>query len=276
MAHKTLAESSPSANTLRIDELARETGLTVRNIRAYHERGLLAAPELRARSGFYGPEHIARIALIQNLRDEGLKLEGIKRLLDASHSDSAHLLRVRDAAQAVDEVEAPEVMAQAVLRTRLGIADDEAAARFFSTAQRLGLLAPVAGGRYHVFSPALIDAAEVVVGSGMTLDHALELVEHVAGPSEAIARGFVQTFVDDVWKPFADAGMPAGDWPRVAEAMERTRSASTNVVLAVFRQRMAREVEATFLRITRQIADGSATASTSPGRARRPPSDRTR
>jgi DNA-binding transcriptional MerR regulator len=256
MAHKTVAHSSPSAHTLRIDELARETGLTVRNIRAYHERGLLAAPEMRARSGFYGAEHLARIALIQSLRDEGLKLEGIKRLLDASH-DSTHLLRVRDAAQAVDEVEQPEVMQQSILRARLRIADDETATRFFSTAQRLGLLAPLGDGRYEVFSPALIDAAEIVVGSGMTLDHALELVERVVGPSEAVARGFVQTFVDDVWKPFAAAGMPAGDWPRVAEAMERTRSASTNVVLAVFRQRMAREVEATFARITRQIADGA-------------------
>ncbi len=40
---------------LTIDELARETGMTVRNIRAHQSRGLLPPPEVRARTGYYGP-----------------------------------------------------------------------------------------------------------------------------------------------------------------------------------------------------------------------------
>mgnify|MGYP002684132866 CR=1 FL=1 len=48
---------------MTIDELARASGMTVRNIRAHQSRGLLPAPEVRARTGYYGPEHVARLQL---------------------------------------------------------------------------------------------------------------------------------------------------------------------------------------------------------------------
>ena len=64
---------------LTIDELARETGMTVRNIRAHQSRGLLPPPEVRARTGYYGPEHVARLRLIQELQGNGYNLAAIKR-----------------------------------------------------------------------------------------------------------------------------------------------------------------------------------------------------
>ena len=39
------------AREMTIDELARATGMTVRNIRAHQSRGLLPPPEVRARTG---------------------------------------------------------------------------------------------------------------------------------------------------------------------------------------------------------------------------------
>ena len=53
-----------SANQLTIEQLANESGMTVRNIRAHPARGLLHAPEVRQRVGFYGPDHVARLRLI--------------------------------------------------------------------------------------------------------------------------------------------------------------------------------------------------------------------
>lgn len=46
---------------MRIDELAAKTGLTSRNIRAYREKGLLPAPELEGRTGFYTEQHLQRL-----------------------------------------------------------------------------------------------------------------------------------------------------------------------------------------------------------------------
>src|SRR3954449_1086562 len=94
-------EDSP--NRLTIEGLAHETGLSVRNLRSHQARGLLPPPEVRGRIGYYGPEHIERIRLIQELQGEGLKLDGIKRLLEESTGAGAGLLRVKHAAEAFEE-----------------------------------------------------------------------------------------------------------------------------------------------------------------------------
>src|SRR3954464_15508888 len=84
-----------SANELTIDDLAREMGLSVRNVRSHQARGLLPPPEVRGRIGYYGPEHVSRLHLILELQAEGMKLEGIRRLLEASAGREDGLLRVK-------------------------------------------------------------------------------------------------------------------------------------------------------------------------------------
>ena len=73
---------------LTIDELARETGMTVRNIRSHATRGLLPPPEVRARTGYYGPEHVARLKLILELQANGHNLAGIKHLLSRTQAST--------------------------------------------------------------------------------------------------------------------------------------------------------------------------------------------
>src|SRR5579863_5708371 len=81
-------------NELTIEQLAAETGMTVRNIRSHQARGLLAPPEVRSRVGYYGPEHVDQLRLIRALQDEGFNLNGIKRLLEDTHGNVEWLLRV--------------------------------------------------------------------------------------------------------------------------------------------------------------------------------------
>ena len=56
------------AAELTIEQLAAQTGMSVRNIRAHQARGLLSPPEVRMRVGYYGPEHVARLGLIRELQ----------------------------------------------------------------------------------------------------------------------------------------------------------------------------------------------------------------
>src|SRR5205807_9789477 len=84
-----------SANQLTIEQLAAETGMSVRNIRSHQARGLLAPPEVRMRVGYYGPEHVAALRLIRDLQDEGFNLGGIKRPLGDTHGTAQRQLRVR-------------------------------------------------------------------------------------------------------------------------------------------------------------------------------------
>src|SRR5215213_4295017 len=89
--------TSSDDTVLTIDELARKIGMTARNIRAHQSRGLLPPPEMRGRTGYYGPEHVARLELIQELQADGFNLELIRRLLDGAGGSSREVLRFKHA-----------------------------------------------------------------------------------------------------------------------------------------------------------------------------------
>ena len=48
----------------------------------------MPGPELRGRKGFYGPEHLARLRLIHDLRERGFSLESIRHLIERDPEDS--------------------------------------------------------------------------------------------------------------------------------------------------------------------------------------------
>jgi DNA-binding transcriptional MerR regulator len=246
------AEGSP--NQLTIEGLAQATGLSVRNLRSHHARGLLPPPEVRGRVGYYGPEHLARMRLIQELQEEGLKLEGIKRLLAESKDSRDGLLRVRQAAETFEEREGSEVVTREELVERLGI--DAHEPKLVEKAIKLGILVPLGEDLFEVPSPTLLSTAEEVVKRGITLPHALDLVEELGRHARDVSKQFVKLFLSDVWKPFTDAGLPDGQWNEIAESMEELRPLAADALLTVYRQTLSEEVEATFADITRRLAEG--------------------
>lgn len=66
-----------------IDELAASAGTTTRRIRSLQTLGLLPRPELRGRTGVYGPEHRDRLVAILRLQDRGFSLESLGVLFAA-------------------------------------------------------------------------------------------------------------------------------------------------------------------------------------------------
>src|SRR5579884_995478 len=100
MATARRLEPVRSPNQLTIEELAAQTGMSVRNIRSHQARGLLAPPEVRMRVGYYGPEHVLQLRLIRDLQDQGFNLNGIKRLLEDTPGTAERLLRVRQSVRA--------------------------------------------------------------------------------------------------------------------------------------------------------------------------------
>lgn len=229
---------------LTIDELARETGLTVRNVRSHHARGLLPPPEVRGRTGYYGPEHVARLRLIQRLQNEGMKLSGIKRLLGDS---GQRLLALKEAS--LEAPETPEVLTAADLGTRLRLGEKDEPRKLIEKATKLGLLHPLGEGMFEVPSPALLAAAEEVVARGVSLQHALDMLESVQKHSRAVSKEFVKLFVDDVLKPYADAER----WEELEESIQASRPLAAQALLAVFRRTMDEEVEATFADLARSL-----------------------
>jgi DNA-binding transcriptional MerR regulator len=244
-----------SPNRLTIDQLAQETGLSVRNIRSHHARGLLPPPEVRHRVGFYGPEHIARLRLIQELQGEGFNLKGISRLIDDPHRPAERLLGVRRTLGGLDETEEPEVLTRADLAKRFPVGDDEGDT-VLAKAQQLGIVAPLGADHYEVPSPSLLAAAETVVRHGISLTHAVDNVVELQRHSQAVARRFVKLFLDDVWKPFAEAGMPDEQWPAVLASIRQLRAAGAQAFLVVFRETLNRELDTALADLTKRLSEG--------------------
>ncbi len=66
----------------RLDELARQAGVASTTVRLYQNKGLLAAPRLEGRTGWYGDSHLSRLRLIARLPCAGISLAGIGDLLE--------------------------------------------------------------------------------------------------------------------------------------------------------------------------------------------------
>ena len=68
---------------ITIGELSRRTGLAVRTLRFYSDRGLIV-PAARSDAGYrlYEPDAVARVALVRTLRELGVDLPTIGRVLD--------------------------------------------------------------------------------------------------------------------------------------------------------------------------------------------------
>lgn len=227
---------------LTIDELARRTGMTVRNLRAHQSRGLLPPPEVRGRTGYYGDEHLARVELIRELQAEGFNLEAIRKLLEGAGGRSDEVLRFTRAVREPFEDEQSEIVTLEELAEQFGPSDPSLLAK----AEKLGLLRPLGDGRYEQISPRLARAGAALGEIGLTPEDALDLVRSIRRHADAIADRFVRTFVEQVWEPFDSAGRPEDRWPEVLDAVERLRPLAADAVVSVFQLAMSDAAEKAF------------------------------
>ncbi|PSM39708.1 transcriptional regulator [Streptomyces dioscori] len=108
--------------TLTVDELAARAGVTVRTVRFYSTKGLLPPPVIGPRRvGQYSQEHLARLALIEELQQQGMTLAGIERYLQQLPDGlSAQDLAIHRAVVASWAPDAAEEMSRAELERRAG------------------------------------------------------------------------------------------------------------------------------------------------------------
>jgi DNA-binding transcriptional MerR regulator len=238
----TDANSIAAEADLTVEQLAYETGMSVRNIRNHQSRGLLPPPEVRARVGYYGGEHVARLRLIQEMQSEGFKLSAISRLIGEHGADADRFVGLRQAITAPFATEAPEVYSREELVEKFGTDDD----KLFEKAKKLGLLVDVGDERYEAPSPALLRAAEEVMAMGIELPAALAAIEKLSRNAQSSARTFVELFVDRVWKPFDAAGRPEEGWEEIIESIGRLRPLAFDALNATFRLTLTAEIEKAF------------------------------
>jgi DNA-binding transcriptional MerR regulator len=233
---------SEAHSDLTIDELAREAGMTARNVRAYRERGLLPEPELRGRKGFYGPEHLTRLRLIRDLKDRGFSLESIRHLIERapeeSLGDALEFTHALIAAPA--ETEEPTVVSSAHFIERWG---NQLTPDLVKRGEELGFIRRVGDDAWEVRSPRLERASQALADLGIPLEDAIEIGAVLREHSDAVARAYVALFNKNVWQPFEDAGEPKEDWSKVRESLDRLRPLAGESLLAVFQLMMSDAID---------------------------------
>jgi DNA-binding transcriptional MerR regulator len=238
------AEAGPVVE-YRIDELARLAGTTVRNARAYQDRGLLPPPRRSGRVGMYSEAHLARLRLIANLLERGYTLANIGELIAAweAGTDMAELLGPEAAIVAPWSAEEPTTMTANALAAMFGAADPAEVLPSITTAIELGLLEPSADG-FVVKSPVLVRAGAELVAAGVPLEAAVRLAVELRGDLDAVAARFVDIVAAHIFDPVGDP-IPAAEIPRLTEVVRRLRplvSEAVEAELAVAMDRQVREV----------------------------------
>ena len=193
----TTGTEEPTQPTLTIDELAARAGMTVRTVRFYGTRGLLPPPVIGPRRvGHYGREHLARLALIEELQQQGMTLAAIERYLQQLPPDlDAHDLALHRAVVASWAPETVETVSREELERRAGraLGDDDL--------ERLAAMGVVEAGKgdaepqqpevHAVLGVGLLD---VPLSQDAILASRTVLIEH----SRAAAHELSQLFRDEV------------------------------------------------------------------------------
>ena len=240
---------------MTIDELARRTRMTARNIRAHQSRGLLPPPEVRGRTGYYGQEHLDRLELIKELQADGFNLEAIRKLIDGAKGSTSEVLRFTRALRAPFEEEEPEIVEGLELAKRFG--GDEGTGpdpELLSRAVELGVLRHLGDDRFEIRSPRLSRAGAELVSLGIPTGRGLDVVEELRQHADGVALAFVNLFLDEVWKPFEEAGRPEERWPEVLDALERLRPLATDALVGIFQVLMTERVDERFGQVLSKMA----------------------
>lgn len=235
----------------RIDELAREAGTTVRNVRAYQDRGLLPPPRRVGRVGVYTEAHLVRLRLIGELLRRGYGLGNIGELLSAWERgrDLGDVLGLELAVAGPWSDEAPVHLTAEELAAMFEGADAVEAVRLAAEA---GFLEPE-GASFRVASLRELQAAAELFAAGVPLEAVVGLGRQLRQQMDGVAASFVDlvsTHVFDTVEKLTEAEVSC-----LAEVVQRLRPLAQVVVDAELARGMERHAQA---RLGERLAELSA------------------
>ena len=208
---------------LTLDELTNRVGMSVRNVRFYTTKGLVPPPIRRGRSGYYTPDHVARLELVQELQSHGFTLSAIEKYLagipaTATPEDIALHRTMLTPWQA----EMPVEMGRAELDKRAGrpLSDDE-----LRTLTALGVVSPGRRGRYRV-AVSQLSVGLGLLDLGFPVEAALAAAEVYADHGRAIAKELNDLFRTMVWPIYKESDTSPRKLREVVERLKPLSIAS--------------------------------------------------
>ncbi len=225
---------------LTIDQLADRTGITVRTIRFYAGRGLLPPPQLRGRTGLYGPDHVARLELVSELTALGFTLAAVEAHLERLPADAgAEELALQRALltpwvpEQIEEVGAAELARRA--GRLLGPAD-------VAALEGLGVVTRIGDERFRLHGPTTLGQGLAVLDSGLPAETWRKAHALIERHTTALAEDLMAMFQAEVLQPYRDRGRPADERTRLAEALTQLKPITVRGVVTAFGRAVNRTI----------------------------------
>ena len=235
---------SEGGRQYRIDDLARVAGTTVRNVRAYQDRGLVPPPRRVGRVAWYGDAHLARLRLIGQLLERGYTLANIRELLAAweTGQNVGELLGLEAALAAPWSDETPVTMTAEELAELFGeeLARPGGLERALERALELGII-ETHDDRYVVRKPRMLWVGAELVAAGIPISAILALGQELRADIDRVAVAFVDLVTTHVFEPVGEP-IPATEVPRLTEIVQRLRPLAKEAVDAELADAMDRHV----------------------------------
>ncbi|MFC6066235.1 MerR family transcriptional regulator [Streptomyces ochraceiscleroticus] len=231
--------------SLTVDELAARAGVTVRTIRFYSTRGLLPPPEIGPRRvGRYGPGHLSRLALIEELQHQGMTLSAIERYLEQLPPDlSAEDLAIHRALVAGWLPDRAEEQSLAQLERRVGRS---------LTDQDLDRLAAMSvlvrteeAGVFQV-DPGLLQLGVRLLDVPIALETILAARTVVLEHTRSAARELSRLFRDEVGAAYEDGGPDAAEVARRKSLSADMQPLVVQALVTAFQRSMKEELREWF------------------------------
>lgn len=185
---------SAERGSYRIDDLAQASGVTVRNIRAYTERGLLPPGERVGRVVWFGESHVARLRVITSLLERGYTSAHIAEMVGAweSGQDLADLLGL---AGVIGSAQLPATMDRTELLELVG---GTAPAKRLEHA---GII-ETDGDVVRVVRPDLLQGMAALAEEGITVTSMAAVHERVNAAAHTIASDLLAAGVEQLGQRF--------------------------------------------------------------------------
>ncbi|MFM9607799.1 MerR family transcriptional regulator [Streptomyces niveiscabiei] len=170
-----------------MEELASLAGITVRTLRFYRERKLLAPPRREGRIAWYDDHHLARLRTIAALLERGHTLTGIAELAEALD----HGRDITDVLGVAPTEEEPVRLTPEELAARF---EGQTTPENLAAALALGYLGTDGDEIVHI-SRRLLDVSSTLVHEGIPLADILAAAHEVRTHTDALADLFTTTLL---------------------------------------------------------------------------------
>jgi DNA-binding transcriptional MerR regulator len=221
---------------LTIDQLAAKVNMTVRNVRAYAARGLIAAPRLVGRTGYYSPEHVNRLKLVRELLDRGYTLAAVEQAFERNTTlPAGQALDLLDTLSDPRGDDAPEDIE---IESLARLANVETDPEFIAQLEGLGLLERMDDTTVRLLKPFIVRAGAQAIALGLERPTVVALLPFLSEQLGIVASRFVNDVRQELWRPFVERGFPEDEWPAMLETIETLLPVASQAVVAIFRDQL--------------------------------------